>query len=286
MPTIIYYKIEYFFMFRIILLKLLFTKYSLFFVLLTIVLLPSTGTPKEDNELVIGYEEWSPYSYHNENHQLVGLDIEIATLILTRMSKKFTFREAPSKRILSELKKGGPSTVGTSSFKRSEREEYAYFSDVYRNESIVMMVKKDNLPSFPYKTLTDLVGINFQIGVVRGAIYGEEYSKLIQNPVFVKQLQYVSSEEQSYRKLLNNRLDGVLGAYTTFLPIAIEKGILDAVVPLMTTETIPLRFIFSRKIFTLDFIRNFNIELKRFIRENGYQELFYKYGVLPNMLIQ
>ncbi len=207
-------------------------------------------------------------------------------MILTKLGYTATYREAPGKRVLAELERGGPSSLTTSAFKRPERESYAYFSDVYRNESILLFVRKGETARYPFKTLSELSGSGFEIGVVRGPIYGDEYATLMKDPNFIKQIQEVSSEEQNYLKLVCGRLDGVLGAYSTFYPIARKNKMLDKVEPLMTVVTIPLRFMFSKSAVTPEFIDAFNRELEIFKQGKNYQLLFEKYQVSPNMLSQ
>ena len=49
---------------------------------------------KERGELIIAMEgTWAPWTYHDENDQLVGYDVEVAQLIAEKLGVKATFVE-------------------------------------------------------------------------------------------------------------------------------------------------------------------------------------------------
>ena len=62
---------------------------------------------KEKGTLVIGTEgNWSPWTYHDENDQLVGLDIEIGTLIANLQEYKDAIDQGDAQRLYELLAEG------------------------------------------------------------------------------------------------------------------------------------------------------------------------------------
>jgi polar amino acid transport system substrate-binding protein len=240
----------------------------------------------EKGTIVWGYdEEQPPYSYHDENHKLVGLDIELGTTILTRMGYTVTYRQVPWVRHLVELEEGYGSTISMSTVKTPEREKFVYFSAPYHNIVVMLFVRKGETARYPFKRLTELKGTGFRLGVRHGAVYGDEYAALLKDPLFLSLVEEVTTDDQNHLKLIKGRLDGFLDAYTTFLMIGKRLGTIQQTEPLFTVQKIPLHFVFSKKAFAPDVVEAFNRELAKTQEDGTYQALFEKYQLQPNMIM-
>lgn len=243
------------------------------------------GLAAEKGTVSVGWEEWPPYSYRDANQQLTGLDIELVTTIFTKLGYKVTYRETGTQRLFKELEEG-TTTIATSAFKTAEREEFAYFSDLYQSASIVLFVKKGEAAKYPFKTLTALKGTGFRLGVRSGAAYSDEYVALQKDPDFAKQLQEVAVVDQNVLKLANGRIDGLIEGYAVVLPVAQKLGMFDQLEILFAVQRIPLRIMMSKKMVTPDVVAAFNAELAAMKKAGTYQKLFEKYQLTPEMSVE
>jgi polar amino acid transport system substrate-binding protein len=160
-------------------------------------------------DLSAGWELWYPYQYYNKNQQLVGLDIDSFNAIMTEAKLSYTTAEIPWKTHLHFIKTGKMDLAMGASWSQ-EREEFAYFSLPYRQETVKLFVKKGHSKSINLVTLSDLIGSEYIIGVESGYYYGKTYEKLINKPDFHSNVSEVIDLEQNVTLLLDGHLDGFL----------------------------------------------------------------------------
>jgi polar amino acid transport system substrate-binding protein len=157
----------------------------------------------------VGWELWYPYQYHNNERQLVGLDIESFKAIMTEAQLTYTTAEIPWKTHLHYLKTGKMDMAMGASWSK-DREEYAYFTLPYRHETVKLFVKKGLSASIKLNTLSDLIGSKYILGVESGYYYGDIYQELIKNPSFRANISEVIDLEQNVTLVLQGHLDGFL----------------------------------------------------------------------------
>jgi polar amino acid transport system substrate-binding protein len=161
------------------------------------------------NDLSVGWELWYPYQYHNNNRQLVGLDIDSFIAIMAEAKLSFTTAEIPWKTHLAFLKTGKMDLAMGASWSK-EREKFAYFSEPYRKETVNLFVKKGNASTILLETLSDLVGSQYKVGVESGYYYGLNYQELIKSARFQANINEVIDLEQNVTLLMEGYLDGFL----------------------------------------------------------------------------
>jgi len=161
------------------------------------------------NDLSVGWELWYPYQYHNKNQQLVGLDIDSFNAIMAEAKLSFTTTEIPWKAHLDFLKAGKMDLAMGASWS-IERDKFSYFSKPYRKEAVRLFVKKGNVNYIHLKTLSDLVGSQYMVGVESGYYYGQAYQELIKTPSFQSNINEVIDLEQNVTLLMEGHLDGFL----------------------------------------------------------------------------
>lgn len=159
--------------------------------------------------LSVGWELWYPYQYHNKERQLVGLDIESFKAIMTQANLPYTTAEIPWKTHLHYLKTGKMDMAMGASWS-SERENYAYFTQPYRHETVKLFVKKGLSANIKLNTLSDLIGSKYILGVESGYYYGDTYQELIKKPSFRANISEVIDLEQNVTLVLEGHLDGFL----------------------------------------------------------------------------
>ena len=111
---------------------------------------------QEKGSLVIATEGcWSPWTYHDENDQLTGFDIEIGALIAEGLGVQADFQEVPWESILVGVDTGSFDIACNGVGYTEERAEKFYFTTPYVYTEAVLVVRKDNED---IKTLEDLQG--------------------------------------------------------------------------------------------------------------------------------
>ncbi|MBU3003829.1 substrate-binding periplasmic protein [Paraglaciecola arctica] len=160
-------------------------------------------------DLSVGWELWYPYQYHNEKHQLVGLDIDSFNAIMAEAKLSFSAAEVPWNTHLNFLKSGKMDVAMGASWSK-EREDYAYFSKPYRKETVNLFVRKGNAKNIHLETLSDLAGSKYVVGVESGYYYGEDYAELIKTTKFKNNIHEVVDLEENVTFLMQGHLDGFL----------------------------------------------------------------------------
>lgn len=183
-------------------------------------LFSSVGTSAA-TELLAGWELWYPYQYHDANNDLVGLDIDSFYAIMKEADIEITITELPWKRHLNMLE-SGQMDVAMGASKTSEREDYAYFTQAYRQEKVNLVVKKGESKNIKLSKLEDLTQSTYLIGVEGGYYYGETYQQLIKQTGFREHISEVIDIEQNVTMLLAGHLDGFLVDPIT-LKVFVEK---------------------------------------------------------------
>lgn len=100
---------------------------------------------KEKGEIVIATEgDWSPWTYHDENGELVGLDIEIGKLIAEGLGVEAKFEETGWDSILAGVQSGVFDIACNGVGYTEARAESFHFSTPYVYTHKVLVVSGDN----------------------------------------------------------------------------------------------------------------------------------------------
>ena len=157
---------------------------------------------KEKGTLVIGTEgNWSPWTYHDENDQLVGLDIEIGTLIAEGLGVKPDFQETDWDAILAGVDSGRFDIACNGVGYTEERAEKYAFSTPYVYTHKVLLVSGDNtdinsMEDLKGKTTANSPGSTY-------AAIAEEYGATVTS---------ASTLDQTIELLLQGRVDATINA--------------------------------------------------------------------------
>ena len=111
---------------------------------------------KEKGVLVIGTEgNWSPWTYHDENDVLTGLDVEIGKLIAEGLGVEAEFQEAPWDSLLAGVDAGRFDIICNGVGYTEERAKSYSFTTPYVYTNKVVVVAEDNEE---IKSVDDLKG--------------------------------------------------------------------------------------------------------------------------------
>ena len=95
-------------------------------------------------ELIVATEgTWAPFTYHDENDELVGYDVEVAKLVAEQLGVTATFVEGEFDGLLAGVDGGRYDLVANGVNVTPERAEAYSFSDPYLYDSTVVIVRDD-----------------------------------------------------------------------------------------------------------------------------------------------
>ncbi len=250
--------------------------HHLFSISLFLCILISDIFCQNSQELIVGWDTWEPYQYKNNEDIITGLDYELVSSIIKNMGYTPIFKEIPWKRILIEIEHG-LLDITTGASKTAERENFAYFSQPYRSESVVLYIRKEDRDKYNFTNLTDIIGTTFKLGVTRGYYYGEEYQELINNPIFKKQVFDTTLDESNFKKLYSRRIDGFLVDPVVGTAGLRKEGLLDQVEILFSIYSNDIFVMFSKESISSELVELFNSSLYE-LKNNGiYDEILDKY---------
>jgi len=229
------------------------------------------------DEFLMSWEEWAPFQYKDSSGQLTGLDVELMSAIMKNAGLTLNFKEMPWNRSLMELEKGNLD-IAPGASKTAEREAYALFSMPYRKETAVLYVKKGTSGKYKFDNLSDIIGSDFQLGVVRGYYYGEAYDQLMKDPGFQKQVQDSSADKTNLNKLIKGRINGFLMEPVAATALLKEEGLQNEVeIHPMTVYSDDIYVMFSKQSTSASDVSVFNKSLEELKASGVYQQIMDKY---------
>ncbi|GGY50274.1 amino acid ABC transporter substrate-binding protein [Bacterioplanes sanyensis] len=230
--------------------------------------------PKD--QVRIGWEPWAPYSVQ-ENGEYTGLDLDIAKAVLADMGCNVEFVQRPWKRLLLEIEQGKVDMTASAS-RNAEREQYGFFSEPYRTESVVLFVGAGQSANYSnIQGLKDIAAADFDLGIARGYYYGEEYAALESDPSFKDNLQSAGDDVTNYKKLAAKRLDGFLADPFSAAASLKELGLSDKVEQHATIYSDDIYFLISRKSSSQAFVDAFNQSLSAMKADGRIQTIIDQY---------
>ncbi len=161
--------------------------------------------------LVVGWVDWQPFSYRNEQQQLRGLDVELLNAIFLRAGYQAKFSEMPWARVLHELKFGTVQLTMSANI-TAERQQYARFSHPYREEETAIIIRRQDAERWRgITTLEQLINTpDFHIGVLKGFDYGNTFRQLMARPELQPRLQMRLRLDQLLKMLQGGRIQGFI----------------------------------------------------------------------------
>ena len=190
---------------------------------------------KERGEIIVAMEgTWSPWTYHNEDDELVGYDVEVAQNIAEKLGVKASFVEGDFDGLLAGLDAGRYDMVVNGVDIDEGRKEKYDFSDPYAYGSIAVIVKSDNTDIQSMEDLKDRKTANTLTSTY--AAVAKKYGADVTG---------VDDLNQTFELLLNGRIDATLNAevsYTDYMNAHPAAQIKIACLAPESTETaIPMR---------------------------------------------
>lgn len=221
--------------------------------------------------------DYVPYQYTDIKGNLVGLDVEIASHIVSLLGCQLILEKLPPKRAQHLLKEGNLDLMAAASI-TSERHQYAYFSLPYRDESIALFVREGDAEQFQKLTLNKALKKQLRIGAGLGGWYGVEYQAIKDQALEEGLLMLQNSTEQRIKMLSHKLLDVVIADLYVGYYHGNKYQNLTRIIDLpRKLNTDPVHFMLSRKVFNGSELDAFNQALVTFMASKQYSNLILKY---------
>ena len=161
---------------------------------------------QQRGEIVFGTEgTWSPWTYHDENDQLVGFDIEVAQKVAEKLGVKATFVEGEWDGLLAGVDGGRYDSMANGVEITEERAQKYDFSDPYCYIRTAIIVKSDD------DSITSFEDLN---GKTTANTISSTYATLAES--YGATVQGIDTLEETIQLLAAGRIDATLNADVSF----------------------------------------------------------------------
>ncbi|MEX0297930.1 MAG: substrate-binding periplasmic protein [Kordiimonas sp.] len=201
--------------------------------IMTILLAPQQVNAACAKPLLIAYSDWSRAAATPalENNKEYGLDFELLQGILQMAECPFVHRPIPFKRIQEAIRHGTiDGTMGSSL--TVPRQEYAWFTEPYRQEIMAMFMLKDEVFTFKPKTVEDLAKSGYRVGLGMGSWHGAKFENLVRtNEEFKARVLLIDDFNLMYQWLQRGRVDVAINDVHYGYYVLKRHNLLDQIVP-------------------------------------------------------
>lgn len=221
--------------------------------------------------LRFGWEPWEPYAMATSGG-VSGIDGDIIKKVAEKAGCKVEFTEVVWARLLEDLKAGRiDGAMGIS--RNPEREQSMHFTTTYRNETLAFLVKEGESSKYKMESLADLKKLGIKIGVTTGYDYGEEMSKLMNDPAIKDRFEAVATEDLNIRKVSKGRIPMTIGdkfaALFAVKGLIAKKEITDRLeVHPFSLSSSPVHFALSKKAVGSDIVQALNAAIEE-LKKDG-----------------
>ncbi|RTE87825.1 transporter substrate-binding domain-containing protein [Lysobacter sp. N42] len=228
----------------------------------------------------MGFDAWEPYQYMDVGNEVMGIDIELARHVTQAMGCELEYVQATWLELLQGVEEGTiDMLVGAS--KTEERESYAYFSNMYREESFALFVRQGEQHRYAdFETLGDFVDAGYKLGIVNQYYYGDSVQAITESANYQEQISGAMISELNLARLIDQDVDGILEDERVGLSMIRRKGLSEYVTEShINTVASPIFAMFSRESVNEELIEEFNRELAVVHANGTYAEIVARYGL-------
>lgn len=161
---------------------------------------------QERGEIIIAMEgTWAPWTYHDENDELVGFDVEVGRQIAEALGVEATFVEGEWDGLLAGLDAGRYDIMINGVDVTEERSDAYDFSDPYAYDRTAVIVSGDN---------TDITAMEDLDGKRTANTISSTYAEVAEQ--YGAEVTGVDDLNQTFELLLSGRIDATLNAEVTY----------------------------------------------------------------------
>ena len=221
-------------------------------------------------ELTLGWGSWPPYQFAEHGEQPKGLQIDLVEQIAGLANCRLNYVQQSFSENIQGIKDGSIDLTLDTTI-TSKRQEYALFSEPYRQEVLVLYIKPKHLDQCKGKEFSDIVKSGLRIGLNRGNIYGQSVSAVQNNPELNKKLIYSDTNIGLFEQLKSNELDGFFEDPTVLSYNLRKNGLAGALQSCKTTVySGTVSFMFSKKTVSKNLVSRFNRALRKIKQTESY----------------
>ena len=164
-------------------------------------------TIKQNGKIVVAMEgTWQPFTYHDENNNLVGFDVEVAKYIADYLGVEVEYVEGEWDGLLMGVESGRYDMLVNGVGVTEERKKTYDFSDAYAYDKAVVMVKEDN---------NEITKMEDLAGKVTANTISSNYAQIAES--YGAKVTGVDDLAQTIELLKNGRVDATLNAEVVYL---------------------------------------------------------------------
>lgn len=187
---------------------------------------------QQRGEIVFGTEgTCSPWTYHDENDQLVGFDIEVAQKVAEKLGVKATFVEGEWDGLLAGVDGGRYDSMANGVEITEERAQKYDFSDPYCYIRTAIIVKSDD------DSINSFEDLN---GKTTANTISSTYATLAES--YGAKTTGVDDLNQTIELLLNGRVDATLNAEVTYFDYLKEHPDANIKIAALTNDASQVAF--------------------------------------------
>lgn len=184
--------------------------------LLYLFIFPAWGATSEANfpvclnPLNVGYNDWPPYAWQDVQGEAQGLDVELLRTFAEFLGCELKFINVPVKRSHQMLKSGALDMM-MGATKIIEREEYAFFSEPYRDEEVRLFVLDEKKDKLKLDQWQDIFTQKLRLLVPVSGWYGVDYEASRERLAKENLLVLSPDADKSVQMLTYDRADLIIG---------------------------------------------------------------------------
>ena len=222
-------------------------------------------------KLTLGLSDWMPYQQLKPGGKATGKQIALVQQIASLAGCELSYKSISFPEGLKAIKNGGID-LQLNATPSSERENYAYFSQPYRTEFLLLYSTEKYLQKCQKMSLEELLSDGFKLAVQNGLVYGPELSKIQNTPELNQKIIYVDNNVQHVDLVNDNRLDGIVDD-----PLVVSyRSTLYATGSTLSSCSIvvsssPISIIFSKKTVPARLVERFNQAISEIKQTDEYQ---------------
>ena len=233
--------------------------------------------PVTDCQLTMGLDAWEPYQYMSVGNKVSGLDVELVQAVAADMGCGLDVVQGSWVELLALLKDGQVDFLMGAS-KTEERQNFALFSDPYRQERFQLFVRKDD-DKQQFSDLKSFVTAGHKVGVVNEYYYGDDVAALYGDenlkPLFVGAI----ISELTMARLLDEEIDGMLEDSFVGASLLRRKGLDQYIEPHpISLGNADVYVMFSKVSVTPEQVQRFNQGLSALRANGSYDHIVEKYA--------
>ena len=222
---------------------------------------------QKEGKLVIGMEgTWAPWTYHDEDDNLVGFDTEVGKAICDKLGVEPDYQEGLWDGLLAGLETGRYDVMINGVGITEERKEKYYFSEPYAYNKTAIIVREDN---------TDINSLEDLKGKKTANTISSTYAEKAE--AYGAEVTGVDDLNATMELLIAGRIDATLNAEVSFYDYLKEHPDANIKIAFLTADAEPIAIPMQKIEGNQSLLDAINKALKELAEDGTLTELSMKY---------